>query len=68
MTRTHGQPVLTVGETEHFAANGGIIGFCLEVKKVRFEINLAAADRAGLKISAKLLTLAKTVLGSAKGD
>src|SRR5271163_54333 len=31
--RTEGQAVLTVGETEHFAASGGMIGFCLEEKK-----------------------------------
>jgi hypothetical protein len=64
----NGHPVLTVGETDHFAQRGGIIGFCLEGKKVRFEINLDAAGLAQIKISAKLLTLAKTVLGTPKGD
>jgi hypothetical protein len=57
-----------VGETEHFAQQGGIIGFCLEEEKVRFEINLDAAGVAQLRISAKLLTLAKTVLGTSRGD
>jgi YfiR/HmsC-like len=66
LASTHGQPVLTVGESEHFAQAGGMIGFCLEEKKVRFEINLDAASSAGLKISAKLLSLAKTVIGSQK--
>jgi hypothetical protein len=47
---------------------GQIIGFCLEEKKVRFEINLDAAEQAQLKISAKLLSLAKTVLGNSRGD
>jgi len=64
----NGHPVLTVGELEHFAQEGGMIGFFLEEKKVRFEINLGAAENARLKISAKLLALAKTVLGSPKGD
>jgi hypothetical protein len=68
LARANGRPVLTVGETEHFAQQGGIIGFCLEEKKVRFEINLDAAGVAQLKISAKLLTLAKTVLGTSRGD
>ena len=63
-----GHPVLTVGELEHFAEEGGMIGFFLEEKKVRFEINVGAAENARLKISAKLLALAKTVLGSPKGD
>jgi hypothetical protein len=52
---------LTVGETNDFTAGGGIIGFTLEEGKVRFEINSAASQRAGLKISSKLLKLATTV-------
>jgi len=60
-------PVLTVGESENFAQQGGMIGFFLEDNKVRFEINLGAAEGAKLKISARLLTLAKTVLGGPKG-
>ena len=60
-------PILTVGEAEQFAKNGGAIGFCTEANKIRFEVNLDAAGKAGLKISAKLLALAKTVLGAPKG-
>jgi len=63
-----GHAVLTVGETEYFARDGGIIGFLLEENKVRFEINLNAAHKAQLKVSARLLALAKTVLGSQRGD
>jgi len=59
--------VLTVGESEHFAQDGGTIGFCLEGNKIRFEINLEAAEKAKLKISSKLLALAKTVIGSPGG-
>jgi hypothetical protein len=62
-----GSPVLTVGESEHFAQGGGMIGFFLEDNKVRFEINLEAAEHAKLKISARLLALAKTVIGGPKG-
>jgi YfiR/HmsC-like len=58
---------LTVGETEHFAADGGMIGFCFEDNKIRFEINVRAAEQANLKISARLLALAKTVIGGPKG-
>jgi hypothetical protein len=60
-------PILTVGESENFAKQGGMIGFFLEDNKVRFEINLGAAEQAKLKISARLLTLAKTVIGGPKG-
>ncbi len=54
-------PVLIVGEQDRFARDGGMINFIEVDKKVRFEINEAAARRAGLKISSKLLRLAKIV-------
>jgi hypothetical protein len=53
--------VLTVGDTEESARQGAIIGFYIEQKKVRFAINIEAARRAGLRISAKLLKLAKII-------
>ena len=58
-----GASVLTVGEIDRFAQQGGIIGFLTEENKVRFEINAAVAEHARLKISSKLLALAKTVRG-----
>lgn len=56
-----GAGVLTVGESEKFFAAGGMINLVREGDKVRFEINDAAAEREGLKISAQLLKLAKPV-------
>ena len=56
-----GSSVLTVGETAGFLRLGGIIRFTLEENKVRFEINVDAAERARLKISSKLLLIAKVV-------
>lgn len=50
--------VLTVSETPDFVSSGGMINFVLIDKKVRFEINVDAAERAGLKLSSKLLKLA----------
>ncbi len=58
--------VLTVGNMKDFTAKGGIIGFVVEKKKVRFEVNLTAAKRANLKISSKLLRLAKRVIEEKK--
>ncbi len=58
--------VLTVGEMKDFAVKGGIVGFVVEKKKVRFEVNLTAARRANLKISSKLLRLAKRVIEEKK--
>lgn len=62
-----GNPVLIVGESEHFAQQGGTIGFCVEENKIRFEVNLEAAARARLKISSKLLALARNVVGGQRG-
>lgn len=56
-----GSTTLTVGETEGFAASGGLINLTLEDKRLRFEINLDAATQTKLKVSAKLLALAKIV-------
>jgi hypothetical protein len=59
-------PVLIVGESEHFALDGGMIGFCMEENTIRFEINLQAVEKSQLKISARLLTLAKIVIGNSR--
>jgi hypothetical protein len=53
--------ILTVGEFQGFATRGGAINFYIESNKVRFEINLAAAQHEGLKISSQLLSLGKIV-------
>jgi uncharacterized protein DUF4154 len=55
-------PVLTVGDTQGFLEQGGIINFVREGSAVRFEINQEAAERAGLKISSKLMRLASRVI------
>jgi len=57
-----GASVLTVGGTDGFAKMGGVINFVLDDNRVRFEINLKAAELAHLKVSARLLTVAKLVL------
>lgn len=54
--------VLTVSDIEDFLEAGGIINFVMEEKKVNFEINNISAEKAGLKISSKLLRLAKRVI------
>ncbi len=54
--------VLTVADTKGFLESGGIINFLMEDKKVRFEINVTAAKKSKLKISSKLLRLAKRVV------
>jgi hypothetical protein len=61
MKSLQGSNTLTVGESEGFAAIGGIINLVVEGNKLRFEVNPDAAQRAGLKISSKLLMMAKIV-------
>lgn len=56
-----GMPILTVGETPNFIERGGIVNFFLEDGKVRFEINRNGVERAGLRISSRLLQLARIV-------
>ena len=59
--RVRGQGVLTVSDGGDFARQGGIVGFYSEAGKIKLEINPATARSANLKISAKLLELARTV-------
>jgi len=61
--------VLTVGEGRQFTLSGGMIELHLEEQKVRFSVNVAPANAAGLRISSQLLKLAEVVLDSAsKGN
>jgi len=53
--------VLTVGETQTFAADGGVINLKVEGGKVHLEVNMCAAERVKLHISSKLLSLATIV-------
>lgn len=57
------RPVLTVSDAADFIEQGGIIQFQLVQNKVRFRINMDAANTAGLSISSKLLSLAINVTG-----
>ncbi len=59
--------VLTVGESSRFVQQGGMIGLLVEDDKLGFAINLDVARAAQLSISAKLLSLAKTVIVSSRG-
>ena len=56
------RPVLTVGDHPGFARSGVMINLVLLRKRVGFEVNTQAAQRAGLRISSQLLKLAKEVV------
>jgi hypothetical protein len=59
--RINGSAVLTVGDTRGYAEQGVMVNFYLEENRVRFEINRAAAARAGFRIDSKLLRLGRIV-------
>lgn len=56
-----GRGVLTVGDGDRFVQAGGAIGFVMEHRRVRFDINQSAAANASLKLSSRLLSVARTV-------
>ena len=62
--------VLTVGETDDFLAAGGAISLSAGPEALQFEVNLTATEAAHLKISSRLLALARRVMSrteAAKG-
>lgn len=54
-----GQPTVTVSNAPQFNENGGIIEFTTDRNRVRFRINRAAAEQAGVQLSSRLLRLAE---------
>lgn len=57
------RPILTVGDHPKFCQRGGIINLLVIDGRVRFEIELLQARRAGLKVHSQLLRLASKVYG-----
>ncbi|WP_411726740.1 YfiR family protein [Methyloglobulus sp.] len=53
--------ILVVGESEAFAAEGGMIGFVNRNDKIKLQINLQSVKQTDLKISAKLLEIAELI-------
>jgi len=57
-----GQPLLTVTESDNAISQGSVINFVAEDQKVRFDIALPPAERGQLKISSRLLAVARKVI------
>jgi YfiR/HmsC-like len=57
---------VTVSDLDGFAEAGGAIQFVIEDGKVRFWINRSAAEQAGVRLSSRLLALARIVKGAAE--
>jgi hypothetical protein len=63
LSQVRNLPILTVGETDQFTQQGGVINFTKKDGKVRLEVDLNAARQAKLQISSRLLSVADVVRG-----
>jgi hypothetical protein len=64
LATARGHAVLTVTESENAISLGSMINFVAEDRKVRFDVALPPAERGQLKISARLLAVARKVVTS----
>jgi hypothetical protein len=62
LTATQRMSILTVSDIPHFAERGGVIGFVTQEEKIRFEVNLGAAEQSHLALSSELLKVASRVI------
>lgn len=61
-----GTTVLTIGNIEGFALDGGVANFKREGDRIRIQINLEAADQQKLQFSSRLLSLSLIVKEKAR--
>lgn len=66
LSSVRGSSVLTVADTEGFLEAGGMIQFLSENNQIHFAVNVDAASKARLKMSSRLLTLAKGMGGKVR--
>ncbi|EGV33446.1 hypothetical protein ThidrDRAFT_0653 [Thiorhodococcus drewsii AZ1] len=62
-----GTAVLTIGASEAFVREGGMIGLVRRGQRLRTIIDRDAAERVGIRISSKLLRLSTLVSGTREG-
>jgi len=62
-----GAPVLTVGEPGKFEKMGGMIVLSMNEGRVAVRVNAAATESCGLKVSARLMSLATRDMGESGG-
>lgn len=63
LSRLQSSPTLTVGEEDKFVPAGGMVALVRRESRIRPQVNLAAVERAGLKLSSKLLAVSEVVRG-----
>ncbi|MGA7524993.1 MAG: YfiR family protein [Acidobacteriaceae bacterium] len=62
-----GRTILTVGESDPFAREGGMVALVNTGDHIRIEVNLDATQRAGIRISSRVLNLATIVHSAENG-
>jgi len=55
-------PIITVSDVKGFTKSGGMINFVVKESRVGFEINMTAAESAGIKFRSKLLRVAQQIV------
>jgi hypothetical protein len=63
LDRARTLPILTVGDAATFIDEGGIVALRMVNGRVRFDVNVEAANQAGLRLSSQLLQLALSIRG-----
>jgi YfiR/HmsC-like len=63
-----GAAALTVGDVPGFCKSGGMVNLGLAGNKVQLEINVEAAEKAGLHLNSRLLSLARIVRAALEGS
>ena len=61
LERVKDKPILTVSDLNNFAQMGGVANLFIEGGKMRFAVNVDALHRSKLRLSSRLLSLAKIV-------
>jgi hypothetical protein len=67
LDKVQGRSVLTVGETDEFVREGGMVALVNTGDHIQIEVNLEAAQRAGIRISSRVLNLALIVRSAQNG-
>lgn len=67
LDKVRNKNILSVGETDSFARDGGMVGLVLVGDHIQIEVNLESVQSGGLKISSRLLNLAEIVRAGKRG-
>jgi hypothetical protein len=68
LAATKGKPILTVTDSDDGLAKGSVINFVIVDNKVRFDVALGPAESGQIKLSARLLSVARKVFASSAGS